>query len=90
MALFALLGLSIRERVGHRLHQFLQQCAAVLEQRVSQPQLDGFQIVEALLCPLLANQGYECVGFLELFELALGRFETFFLLSPAEHSSCVI
>jgi hypothetical protein len=51
---------------------FLQQGAAVLEQRGAQPQRDGFQVVEALLCPLPANQVYEDLGFLELFMLAPG------------------
>jgi hypothetical protein len=74
MTLFAFVSLSIWDALSYRLHQFLQQGAAVLEQRVAQPQLDGFQIIEALLSPLLANQGYEGVRFLELFVLELGRF----------------
>lgn len=78
MTLLALLGRGLRERVGHRLHQLLQQRAAVLEQRVAQPQLDGFEVVEALLGPLPADQGYESLSFFELLVLALGEFEAFF------------
>ncbi len=90
MTLFALLSLGIRKRISHRLYQLLQQRAAILEQRVAQAQLDGFQIVDSLLGPLLADQGYEGLGFPESFFLALGRFEAFFLLSSAAHSNWVI
>ena len=90
MALFALLSLTIGNRTVQRLHQLFEQAASVLEQRAAQPQLDGFQIVDALLGPLPPNQGYEGLGFLESFLLALGRFEAFFLLSPAAHSNWVI
>ena len=90
MTLFALLGLGIRERLGHRLHQLLQQNTTVLEQGVAQAQLDGFEVVEALLSPLPADQSYEGLGFFELFVLAVGELEAFFLLWSPEHSSCVI
>ena len=90
MTLFSLLSQGIGKRIGDRLHQLLQQRPAILEQRGSQAQLDGFQIVGALLCPLPADQGYEGLGFLESFFLALLRFEPFFLLSSAAHSNRVI
>ena len=90
MALFPLLGLGLRDRTGRRLHQFLQQRAAILEQRGAQSQLGGFQIVDALLCPLPTHQVYEGLGFLESFVVALGRFEAFFLLSSGDDSICVI
>ena len=57
MALFALLSLGLRKAIGHRLHQLLQQRTAILEQRVAQTQLDGFQIVGSQLGPLPADQG---------------------------------
>ena len=90
MTLFSLLSQSIGKRIGDRLHQLLQQRPTILEQCVSQPQLDGFQIVGALLCPLPADQSYEGPGFLESFFLALLRLEAFFFLSSAEHSNRVI
>ena len=47
-------------------------------------------LVGALLCPVPANHGYEGLGFLESFFLALLRLEAFFLLSSAAHSNWVI
>ena len=90
MTLFPLLRQGIGKRIGDRLHQLLEQPAAILEQCISQPQFGGFQIVSALLCPLAPDQGYEGLGFLELFVLALLRFEAFFLLSSPAHSNRVI
>ena len=57
MTLFSLLSRGIGKPIGDRLHQLLQQRPTILEQCVSQAQLDGFQIVGALLCPLPADQG---------------------------------
>jgi hypothetical protein len=87
MAFFPLLGLGLWDRLGRRLHQFLQQRAAILEQRGAQSQLGGFQIVDALIGPLPADQVYEGLGFLESFVVVLGRFEAFFLLSSTDDSS---
>jgi hypothetical protein len=41
--------LSLRDRIDRRLHQFLQQRAPILEQRRTQSDLDGLEIVDALL-----------------------------------------
>ena len=90
MTLFPLFSQAIRKRSGHRLHQLLQQCAAIPQERMAQAQLDGLQIVGALWGPLAADQGEEGLGFLESFFLALGQFEAFFLRSPAAHSNWVI
>ena len=90
MALFPLLGLGQCDRIGRRLHQFLQQRATILEQRGAQSQLGGFQMADALRGPLPTHQFYECLGFCESFVVALGRGEAFFLLSSADDSSWVI
>lgn len=90
MALFTLLRLSFRQPSGHGLQQLFQQRTAILEKRMAQAQFDGLQIPDALLAPLLPDQSYEGLGFLEPFFVALGGFEAFFLLSPGEHSNWVI
>ena len=90
MTFFPLLGMGLWECIGSRLHQFFQQRATILEQRGTQSQLGGFQIVNALLGPLPAYQVYEGLGFLETFIVVLGRFEAFFLLSSTEDSNWVI
>ena len=90
MAFFALPPLGLRQPIGHRLHQLLQESAAILEERMAQTQFDSLQIVDALLGPLSADQGYEGLGFPESLFLALARFEAFFLLSLATHSNWVI
>ena len=90
MALFPRLRLGLRDGRGGRLHQLLQQRAAILEQGGPQTQLGRLQIVDALPGPLPAHQVDEGLRFLEALLLALGRFESFFLLSPAADSSRVI
>lgn len=90
MASFSLPHMVRRQPIGHRLHQLAEQSAAILEERMAQAQFDGLQIADALLVPLPTDQGYESLGFPESFFLAFGRFEAFFLLSPATHSDWVI
>ncbi len=80
MAFFSLPRLGLRQSSSHRLHQLLQQSAAILEERMAQAQFDRLQISDALLAPLPPNQRYEGLGFLESFFLALGRLKAFFLL----------
>ena len=46
--------------------EFLEQGAGVLEEGFAQPQLDGFQVADALAGQVLANQVQEGGGFPEL------------------------
>ena len=71
---------NLKMRTVGRLHQLLQRGAAILEQRGTQPQLDGCQIADAQLGPLPLAQGYEGLGFRAAFGLALGRRQAFFFL----------
>ena len=55
-----------RERGCQRLQKPLEKMSAVPKQGLSQSQFQGFQIADAFLFPLLANQSQERFGFVKL------------------------
>ncbi len=57
MTLFPRLSLGFRKPIRRRLDQLVQKFAAILKESKAQTQLDGLQILDPLLAPLLTDQG---------------------------------
>lgn len=74
---------------GSAIKEPLQQTAAVLEQRLAQPQLDGFEVADTLSGKTLPGQPQERLRLPELLFPDFGRLE-FFLASGSPSAICVI
>ena len=74
---------------GSGIKQPFEQAAAVLEQRLAQPQLDGFEVAHALAGKTLPDYSQERLGFPELFFPDFRGLE-FFLASGSPSAICVI
>jgi hypothetical protein len=89
MALFTAMAGVFWNVQGRAIKQPFEQTASVLEQRLAQPQLNGFKVAHALAGKTFPHQPQERLRFPELFFLDFRRLE-FFLASASPSAIWVI